>query len=189
MPTITTPGYYYTRLATVIAVPADNEKRMLTNGTAGTDYKGALAFAANTLAAGDMIRVTAWGTWKNTDLTQSGTVRVRIYFNDSNPAALNSGLLNDTTSTLSISTSDDVEWFLQADITIRLLGDVPDLHCQGLIQNVKDPNPTNFNRMSAWLSSTIDATDPNYVELTALVADKGEFRLRQCSIERFPNPG
>jgi hypothetical protein len=89
----------YARLTSVTATGGGGETRLLSAGTAGTDYNGGVSFAANTFSKGDIIRIIAWGKWTNTG---TGVVQgeVRLYFN---PTGALAGAISDTGAAVGLS--------------------------------------------------------------------------------------
>jgi hypothetical protein len=73
MATVTT---VFVRL-TDVSASGGSETKELSPGAAGTNFNGSLSFAANSLHKGDVIRITAWGRFNNSN-TNFASARARL---------------------------------------------------------------------------------------------------------------
>jgi hypothetical protein len=178
----------YVRLTSNTASAGGGETRLISPGTAGTNFNGSLSFGAKTLSLGDTIRIFAWGRTRNVNMA-AGSARVRLYFNGGSPANL-AGSIADTGAVappVVIQGNLTNEWNFFAQILIAEIGENGKGWCDSYVQNVE--NLSNFNKMSGKAAQfTIDTTVANELELSALVANNGAFDLDQCTIELLPSP-
>ncbi|MBI2804963.1 MAG: hypothetical protein HYX68_08280 [Planctomycetes bacterium] len=176
----------FARVTSVTANSGGGETRLLSPGTANTDYKGVLIIPRGGINVGDVFRIIAWGRTTNAGM-MNGTARLKLYFNPN--AALNNPIADSGATgpvlTLGIS---NTEWHFFAQITIRTLGANVTAWCDSMFENLRPPN-NDYNWMCGLGAMAIDTTvDTNKFELTANVANNGSFVLDQCSIERLPFP-
>jgi hypothetical protein len=163
------------------------QTRLLSPGVVGTNFNGSLNFAANTLSAGDIIRVFAWGTWANPGNNAAGTAQLQLYFPS---AALGAPIAQTNAFTIPGNTGT-TEWFLLAQITVRIVGAAGTAYCDGTFQTnngLTGPGPANLmiGAVAFGLGNTI--TTANALDLTATVTVFGGVILNQCSVEYLPTP-
>jgi len=157
----------------------------LSAGTAGTNYKGGVSFAANSFTKGDIIRIITWGYYMNTGMAVASG-RVRLYFN---PTGALIGPISDTGAVVGLTPTAagvTIEWRYIAYITIRTTGAGGTAWCETSLEDVA--NPANFDSMPGGGGFNIDTTKANSLELTGDMPALCTFTLNQCSIEYLPTP-
>jgi hypothetical protein len=175
----------YARL-TSVSTSGTTETAFLSAGVVNTDFKGGLTLAANSMTAGDIIRVNAWGWTITGGAGDFG--QVRLYLNKGGTL----GLVADSGGNSAVPGSPIYEWSFSALITIRLTGASGSGVCDAFFQTLQaglTPAPTNFNQNSGRQNAfTINTTNATTIELTGTAISGGGLTLAQCSIEYLPSP-
>lgn len=169
----------YVRLTQVEASAGGGETELLNAGAVpGGDFRGTLTFSANFLDVGQQIRVHAWGQYVN-NTTTAGLARIRLYLNNS--------AIGDTGADLDLPVSSTWCWQFWGLITVLAIGQSGSVRCSGAFGSF-DPSTSRLLKMMGPSLSTIDTTENQELDMTALVTDAGSVILDQASVEWMDSP-
>jgi hypothetical protein len=164
------------------------ETRLLSPGALNTDFKGALNFAANTLVAGDVVRLFLGFTWTN-NTGNFGNLQARVYLGTSVAPAAPTGLIADT-GTLSLQNNNPgtQEFTILVEFTIRTTGNPGTGWCDAFLIGLFPNRDSGYPWPCGKLSFNLDTTAANSLEVTGTVGANGSMALTQASVEYLPTP-
>ncbi len=172
----------------------NNQPQNLLSGAAAS-ISGSATFPANTLQAGGIIRLTAWGSLRTT--ADPGTVQMTLKWGRGNV------LIGGTLAVRMPPNQGFMEWEFFAMITLRPPADAPQLVCEGFFYcpsistntilprgsipiGIENPNIAGRLNQFAWVRSV--ANELQLIGQLSVAAPNQILVLEQCSIEYLP-PG
>jgi hypothetical protein len=145
-------------------------------------FLGSLVINANSLSAGDVFIVNAWGYYRTGG--SGGTVRARLTLT---PAGGATRVIADSQQQSLVASQSNAEWRFNCILTIRTINGTGTLWCDGSLVSTGLTDPNSGAGLGSEI--TIDTTVNQTFEMTAAVGTLGAtFFLEQCSITYLATP-